>query len=113
MTISQFINNLREQPDTIAFEDTMQIIEEHYNFTPSAFKNGDVANKNGENSGSCKLFSFAHLHDLNKEETLSCFGQYYTDVQQTPQGNDHQNIRNFIKTGWDGISFESRALTKK
>jgi len=32
---------------------------------------------------------------------------------KNPTGNDHQNIRNFIKSGWNGISFEGDALTKK
>ncbi|WP_228411668.1 HopJ type III effector protein [Chryseobacterium sp.] len=30
--------------------------------------------------------------------------------QQTRNVNDHQNIRNFMEFGWDGISFEGEAL---
>ncbi|MBQ4819892.1 HopJ type III effector protein [Aquimarina sp. MMG016] len=113
MTISQFISKLKEEPRQITFNDTMSVIDNHYNFTPCTFKNADVINQSGENSGSCKLFYFAHLQQLCKEETLSCFGQYYTDVLNTPEGNDHQNIRNFMKTGWDKISFDQIPLTKK
>ena len=113
MTISQFISKVKEQPQQLSFEDTMNVIEEHFDFTPSAFKNGEVVNKEGENSGSCKLLSFAQLQQLSKEETLYCFGQYYTDVLKTPDGNDHQNIRNFMKTGWDGVSFDRDPLVKK
>ena len=113
MTISQFISKVKEQPQQLSFEDTMNVIEEHFDFTPSAFKNGEVVNKEGENSGSCKLLSFAQLQQLSKEETLYCFGQYYRDVLQTPEGVDHQNIRNFMKTGWDGVSFDQDPLVKK
>ncbi len=113
MTISQFISKVKEQPQQLSFEDTMNVIEEHFDFTPSAFKNGEVVNKEGENSGSCKLLSFAQLQQLSKEETLHCFGQYYRDVLQTPAGDDHQNIRNFMKTGWDGVSFDQDPLVKK
>ena len=113
MTISQFISKVKEQPQQLSFEDTMKVIEEHFDFTPSAFKNGEVVNKEGENSGSCKLLSFAQLQQLSKEETLYCFGQYYRDVLQTPAGDDHQNIRNFMKTGWDGVSFDQDPLVKK
>jgi len=43
---------------------------------------------------------------------LACFGRYYfEDVLQNPQGNDHGNIRNFIKTTWQGVEFHSVALT--
>jgi hypothetical protein len=45
---------------------------------------------------------------------LSLFGSYYfDDVLKNPDGIDHQNIRNFITFGWDGISFDSEALELK
>ena len=27
---------------------------------------------------------------------------YYRDVLATPDGDDHPNIRNFMKSGWEG-----------
>ena len=30
-----------------------------------------------------------------------------------PEGIDHQNIRNFMEFGWEGVVFEGEALTKK
>ncbi len=113
MTLTEFIEKLKTTPDDIKFQDTMNIIEDNYTFEPTRFTNGDQENKAGENSGSCKLFSFAKLNDLDTEETLHCFGQYYKDVLETPNGNDHQNIRNFMKTGWSGISFSKQAITDK
>jgi hypothetical protein len=51
---------------------------------------------------------------LGKKETLACFGSYYTkDVLENPNGTDHQNIRNFMIGGWDGISFDNEALSLK
>ena len=113
MTVTTFVENLKQEPKTVQFEETIAIIDTHYDFTPSLFTNGNITNQAGENSGSCKVFSFAKQHQLNKEETLSCFGKYYQDVLNTPESNDHQNIRNFIKTGWEGISFDNEALLKK
>ncbi|MCK8523574.1 HopJ type III effector protein [Aquimarina sp. D1M17] len=113
MTTAQFISKLKEDSNQITFQNTMSVIDDNYDFTPSAFKNGEVLNKEGENSGSCKLLYFAHLQQLNKEETLHCFGQYYKDVLSTPEGTDHQNIRNFIKTGWSGVSFDQNPLVAK
>ena len=42
------------------------------------------------------------------------WGQYYRDVLKNPDGDDHQNIRNFMKYGWEGVPFENGiALTRK
>lgn len=113
MMLSELIDKLAKNPQKISFQEIMEVIDTHYNFTPTRFTNGNQENKVGENSGSCKLFSFAKLHNLTKEQTLLCFGNYYKDVLHTPDGTDHQNIRNFIKTGWEGITFEHQALSKK
>ena len=113
-TIKTFLEKLRKSPQIITFPDTMAVIEENYNFTPTAFKNGNQYNAAGENSGSCKLFSFAKLQNLSKDETLACFGSYYfEDVVKNPEASDHQNIRNFMKSGWEGIQFENKSLTPK
>ena len=78
------------------------------------FKTELQHNAAGENSGSCKLFAFAQLQNLSEAETLACFGAYYyEEVLENPEGTNHQNIRNFMITGWDGIHFEGEALVLK
>jgi hypothetical protein len=92
----------------------MALIDELYDFTPTAFSNGATRNEADQNNGSCKLFSFAKLHGLSQQQTLTCFGDYYRkDVLGNPDGSDHANIRNFMKSGWEGISFEGEALKPK
>ncbi len=114
MTIELFKDKLKNAPETIAFSETMEIIETNYNFFPTAFANGTLQNKSGENSGSCKLFAFAKTQNLTKEETLACFGKFYFDeVLNDPNGTGHQNIRNFMKTGFEGLSFNEEPLSKK
>jgi DNA-binding IscR family transcriptional regulator len=114
MTPISFLEQLRENSKSITFQDTINVIEENYDFEPTAFKNGNQQNDSGENNGSCKIFSFAKLQNLSKEATLACFGSYYfDDVLKNPDGNDHQNIRNFMQFGWDGIHFEREALVEK
>ncbi len=114
MTVPAFIEKLKKDPQEISFKDTMAVIEDHYLFEPVRFTNGRLVNEAGQNSGSCKLFFFAKLHNLNKAETLACFGDYYRkDVLKNPIGEDHQNIRNFMHTGWEGIYFDTNALIKK
>ena len=114
MTIEAFRSKLQETPTEINFSDTIAVIEENFNFSPTAFKNGDTHNAAGTNSGSCKLFAFAKMQQLTKEETLACFGSYYfEEVLGDPEGDSHQNIRNFMKYGWDGIAFEGIALNFK
>ena len=114
MIIQEFKTKLKANPTSIVFAETMQVIEDNYTFTPTAFTNGELANAAGENSGSCILFAFAKNEGFTKEETLACFGQYYfEDVLKDPNGDGHQNIRNFMKTGFDGLAFEGNALTEK
>jgi len=65
-------------------------------------------------NGSCKIFSYAKLHQLSQQATLNAFGDFYTvDVLENPDSDEHANIRNFIKTGWEGIQFEGTALQPK
>lgn len=114
MTIAAFLEKLNTTPEAITFAETIAVIEANYDFTPTAFENGTQHNAAGENSGSCKLFSFAEIQNLSEAATLSCFGAYYyDDVLKNPNGTDHQNIRNFMKTGWEGIGFYGSALVLK
>ncbi len=114
MELNTFMQQLRSNPDSIAFSDTIAVIDANYDFTPTAFKNGDLMNEAGQNNGSCKLFAFAQLQNLTAAETLACFGRYYRDdVLKHPEAIDHQNIRNFIKHGWGGIKYQGDALKAK
>ncbi|WP_294292258.1 HopJ type III effector protein [uncultured Chryseobacterium sp.] len=106
--------NLEKSAEDIQFKDVIAFIDEHYDFTPTKFTNGNAVNEAGQNNGSCKVFSFAHLNDLSQQQTLNLFGEFYReDVLKNPEGTDHQNIRNFMQTGWEGISFEGKALKRK
>lgn len=114
MLVDEFLEKIKIQSQGIAFSDVIDLIEKNYNFTETAFKNGPHFNLAGQNSGSCKIFSFAKLQNLNTPQTLACFGHYYReDVLKHPQATDHQNIRQFMISGWQGIDFSSQALYKK
>lgn len=114
MTLETFTQKLKNTPNQVEFSETIAVIEANYNFTPTAFKNGELYNEAGQNSGSCKLFAFAKLQGFTKQETLACFGKFYfEDVLNDPNGTGHQNIRNFIKTGFEGLIFEGEALKLK
>nr|WP_315029014.1 HopJ type III effector protein [uncultured Chryseobacterium sp.] len=108
------LEQLKHFPETIQFNEVIAYIDEHYTFIPTAFKNGNTMNEAGQNNGSCKIFGFAIYEGLSKEQTLQLFGDFYReDVLKKPNGNDHQNIRNFIEFGWEGITFEGDPVTKK
>ena len=114
MNTTVYLEKVQQAPDLLEFGELMEVIENEYTFTPSAFINGDLENTENENMGSCKIFSFGQLHGLNAEQTLACFGTYYrNDVLLNPAGDDHQNIRNFMQKGWDGITFSQTALEYK
>ncbi|WP_461484238.1 HopJ type III effector protein [Porticoccus sp.] len=114
MSVETFLEKLKASPESIAFSDTIAMIDENYDFQETAFTNGGTENGAGQNNGSCKIFAFGQLNGLSEQQTLHCFGDYYrVDVQQNPEGDDHQNIRNFIERGWGGIGFSGKALTLK
>lgn len=114
MNIEQFINKVKNDPKSIEFSETMAVIEANYEFKPTAFKNGTLENADGQNSGSCQLFAFAKDQGFTKDETLACFGKFYfEDVLKDPNGTGHQNIRNFMNTGFKGLRFEGTPLNKK
>jgi hypothetical protein len=109
-----FNANLEMTGDSLMFEEFIELCDEQYEYGLIEFKNGDIVNMPGENDGSAKVLSYAALAGFDKDMTLKLWGQYYRDVLATPDGNDHQNIRNFMKTGWEGVDFYNGiALTKK
>jgi hypothetical protein len=112
MTLDDFLIQLNTKPTAISFADTMAVIADNYHYQATEFKNGDLINAAGTNEGSCKIFAFASIQQLSQAQTLQLFGDYYrNDVLNDPDGTGHQNIRNFIKHGWAGISFNNPALT--
>ena len=114
MELIDFIKKLKQSDENVTFEETIAVIEQNYSFTPTSFQNGSQYNNIGENSGSCKLFAFGLLQKLSVIQILSCFGSYYfEEVLGNPEGINHQNIRNFIKTGWNEIRFEGVPLVLK
>ena len=118
MTLSELIAQINNTPEAVQFKDVMAVIEENYNYSPQDFSNGldgdKVLNAAGSNEGSCKIFAFAELQSLDKQQTLACFGDFYRkDVLEHPEAVDHSNIRSFIRDGWAGIQFEQLPLTVK
>jgi len=118
MTLEQLLEQLNTKPNTVEFDEVIAVITQYYDYQQAEFSNGvgesGITNLAGTNEGSCKIFSFATLNNLSEAQTLACFGKYYRDdVLQNSDGDDHQNIRNFIKSGWSGIRFETQALTLK
>lgn len=112
MTLNELLEELNRQP--VDFKKVIEVIETEYSFTPTRFINGSQINEANTNNGSCKIFAFGQLHGLSEQATLNAFGDFYTqDVLQNPNGSDHQNIRNFMQSGWKGVTFDGQALTAK
>jgi hypothetical protein len=105
------VEQLKASPETVEFDQVMEVIAAEYTHTPSAFANGEQRNTAEQNQGSCKILAFARLNGLTEQQTLHCFGKYYRDdVLQNPEGSDHGNIRAFMRTGWGGVELPANAL---
>ena len=117
MSLNTFLEKIRTNTP-VSFNETIAIITEHYHYQPTEFSNGlnehALVNSAGTNEGSCKIFAFGLIHQLSEQQTLNLFGDYYRiDVLTDLNGLGHQNIRNFMADGWQGIGFEGVALTLK
>ena len=113
-SIPEFLDVLTNKPESIEFAEVIALLDAHYHFTETAFSNGAQHNEAGQNSGSCKVLGFAQLHDLTQQQTLNLFAQYYRDdVLGNPDGNDHQNIRQFMEHGFAGLVFDASPLSPK
>ncbi len=98
---------------TVNFATVLEHIESLYTHTPTGFTNGAQRNESTQNQGSAKVFGFAKAEGLSKEDTLLLFAEHYYSVLDTPNDADHQNIRQFMLKGWDGITFDGVVLEKK
>lgn len=109
-----FNANVEMSGDDVKFADVIELIDKYYENQLLEFKNGDLVNKADENEGSAKILSYAAIAGLDKETTLKLWGEYYREVLNDPDGDSHQNIRNFMKYGWEGVPFENGVgLTRK
>lgn len=111
MTLNELLEQLKAKQ--IQFKDVLAFIEEGYNYTPSAFTNGTQSNSENENQGSARVLYFAQLNNLSADDTLCLFAEHYDAVLETPNNTDHQNIRQFMHNGWDGVQFEKPVLSVK
>jgi len=118
MLSNKFVQRIKATPNAITYERVMEYIDAEYDYTPTRFTNGikgdQVVNEEGINEGSCKIFAFAKLVGLNERDTLACFGKFYMeDVMGNINGDDHINIRTFMRHGWKGLQFDKPALVAK
>lgn len=111
----RMVNDLLVQLEagTAQFAEVIRLIDMHYQHTPTTFQNGAQHNTAEQNQGSAKVLSFAKLNGLDQAQTLRLFAEHYQSVLATPEGTDHQNIRQFMVNGWDGVAFEGEALAGK
>ena len=113
MSLSSLLAKLYQEPESLVFADVLATIDEEFEFTPSAFANGVIHNQASENQGSCKVLAFANQAGLSQVHALNLFAEHYRDGLANPSGDSHQNIRQFMERGWQGVSFERPPLKKK
>ncbi|KKO92573.1 HopJ type III effector protein [Sphingobacterium sp. Ag1] len=111
MTTTELLD--KSKGSELQFQEVLAHIADQYSYSPGAFQNGTLKNSKEENQGSAKIFYFAQLNNLSKEDTLRLFAEHYQNVLDNPDGDGHQNIRQFRTNGWDGILFEEEVLVKK
>jgi hypothetical protein len=113
MKLDAYLKKLNDAPESVMLEDTLNTIDALYDFTPVAFSNGEMHNAAGEAPRSCRMYAFARLHGLTVQQTLLGFGEHYREVLADPEGDSHKTIRIFMRSGWDGLSYEGIPLKRR
>jgi len=101
----ELLTQVQEDSQSVDFAAVISVVDANFDVNPTSFSVGDVQSEAGENMGSSKLLGFGRLVGLSEQETLCLFGQYYKDVCANPEGDDHPNIRAFMKGGWGAVDF--------
>ncbi len=109
--LQRFLQQIRHAEHD--FAQTLAFIERHYHYQPGAFDNGSLHNRATENEGSCKILALALLEQLSTEQALLAFGEHYRHVLASPDGQDHQNIRQLMQGGLSGVSFAQQVLSRR
>lgn len=104
---------VKSKANQLQFQNVLDHIAANYTYSPAAFQNGNVKNAVTENQGSAKVLYFANLHNLSHADTLLLFAEHYQNVLDDPAGEGHQNIRQFMANGWNGVFFDAVVLTGK
>ncbi len=110
MLLDDFLSAIRQPGHR--FIDTLAFIDAHYQYTPSAFDNGELHNPAGSNQGSCKILGLALLEKLSSQDALLAFGEHYTYVLATPDETEHANIRQLLQHGLAGVHFTQLPLSR-
>lgn len=103
----------KSKTSELQFQEVLDHIAEQYHYSPTSFQNGNLKNLASENQGSAKVLYFAKLNDLPQQDTLGLFAEHYQNVLENPIGEGHQNIRQFMANGWNGVTFDADVLTAK
>lgn len=110
-------NILSEVSDsTQSFWILIEKIEDSYDYTPCFFTVWNKVNTPWETNfanWSLKIFAFAKMYWLDKEQTLSLFCEYYKEVLDTPDDKNHPNIREFMRVGWEWVIIHWNPLVPK
>ena len=113
MNTKEYLQNLKSGAQ-MKFSDFLDLIEQEYTFSNIAFTNNGLTNSKDENQGSAKVFYFGLMHSLDEKDVIRCFGEHYKSVLESPKDvTSHLNIRIFLKTGWEGVSIDKKALSVK
>ena len=81
----------------------LAVIRMFYLIEPQEFEVGSYHNALGDNLDTLAIIGYAEVHHLTDSETLAMFCEAYTEVLNSPDGDNHPNIRAFMDVGHKGF----------
>lgn len=119
--IQQAVVELKLEVDTllsdtekeIDFDDIQRKIQAIFNTVPTRFVNTWEDNVEWSNEWSLRILAIALLFKLTDSNTLRLFGKHWTEVQATPHGEKHQNIRQLDGFWLSGVKIYGVPFSEK
>lgn len=113
-------NQLREKINDLVgtgknggFDNIIAFIDENFEFIDCVMTINQINSFVGQNVKSKKIYATAILLEVDITEALTWFGKYYRDVCNTPNQDNHANIRNVIRVGIENVYFSIEGLPLK
>ncbi|MBT3852888.1 hypothetical protein HOF65_02590 [bacterium] len=95
------------------FNATIFFIHSEYEYEAKPFSIAGKESKAGQNEGTAKILAFSIDNGLNLQDTLLLFGDFFQEVNDDPEGVEHENIRLLMANGLESVKFSKGSCLRK
>lgn len=95
------------------FQSFLKLVDSIFDTSPTRFINGELEDAGWKYLWSLKVLTIALMLWLSTDQALRLFGEHYESVQNNPEWDDHQNIRNLDRVWIEWVKIYGVPFKKK